>query len=107
MPFEVYLTDRAQRDLEDACAYVAQYAPETAEKWRRSFLEALLILEQSPESRPLAPEDSAFPFQLRQYIHRTRSRRANRALFTIVGNQVRVLAIRRPGEPLITPEDIR
>ena len=107
MPFEVLITDRAQRDLEDARTYIAKYAPETAERWCRGFLESLLILEKSPESWPLAPEDSEFPFQLRQYIYRTRSRQANRALFTIVGNQIRVLAIRRPGEPLVVPEDLR
>jgi hypothetical protein len=54
---------------------------------------------------PLAPENIAFPFELRQFMFRTKSRLANRALFTIVGSEVRVLAIRRPGQPLITGTD--
>lgn len=105
MRFTVLLTARALRDLRDARDYIRQWAPETADRWYRSFLEALLRLEENPESRSLATENAEFPFELRQLLFRTKSRLANRALFTIVGDEVRVLAIRRPGQPLITKED--
>jgi len=61
-------------------------APEAAERWCRGILAALLRLEQHPEVSPLAPENAAFDFDLRQFLVRTKSRLANRALFTIVGN---------------------
>jgi hypothetical protein len=93
-------------DLESAREYLRQFAPETADRWYLSVVEALLALETNPASRAIAPEDSAFPFELRQLLIRTKSRHANRALFTIVGNEVRVLAIRRPGQPLITAADL-
>jgi len=105
MAHEVYLTERAQSDLTSAREYIARQAPETAERWYADFLHSLLILEQSPESWPLAPENDQFAFDLRQYIYRSRSGKPNRALFTIVGKQVRVLAIRRPGQPLAKAED--
>ncbi|MEX0977966.1 MAG: type II toxin-antitoxin system RelE/ParE family toxin [Pirellulales bacterium] len=106
MRFTVRLTARAIRDLDDARNYIRRSAPETAERWYLGFLDALLRLERQPEMWPLAPEDSEFSFELRQFLFRTKSRQANRALFVIIGNEVRVLAIRRPGQPLIGKEDI-
>ncbi|MGD9646041.1 MAG: hypothetical protein AB7U73_10025 [Pirellulales bacterium] len=38
---------------------------------------------------------------------RSRGRKANRALFVVQGDEVRVLAVRRPGQPLVTHRDIR
>jgi plasmid stabilization system protein ParE len=93
-------------DLNAAREHLRQFAPETADRWYLSFLEALLQLEANPEIWPLAPETSEFPFDLRQFLFRTKSRRANRALFTIIGDEVRILAIRRPGQPLITKDDV-
>jgi len=93
MRFEVFITQRAQDDLNSAREFIAWHAPETAERWYADFLKTLLVLEQNPERWPLAAENEAVPFELRQYLYRTSSRIANRALFTIVNNQVRVLAI--------------
>jgi plasmid stabilization system protein ParE len=104
--FTVLLTARAIQDLEHARDYIRRSSPETADQWYRSFLEALLRLEENPELRSLAAENAAFPFELRQFLFRTKSRLANRALFTIVGDEVRILAIRRPGQPLITAGDV-
>lgn len=106
MPHDVFLTTRAQKDLKTARSYIAKFSPEAAERWYFDFIESLLDLETRPESRPMAPEEGQFAFDLRQYIFRPKSGKPNRALFTIVGNQVRVLAIRRPGQRLITPDDI-
>jgi plasmid stabilization system protein ParE len=104
--FTVLLTKKAIEDLGQARDYIRRSSPQTADRWYRSFLEALLRLEENPESCSHAPEDREFPFELRQFFFRTKSRLANRALFTIVGSEVRVLAIRRPGQPLITARDI-
>jgi plasmid stabilization system protein ParE len=104
--FTVLLTARAITDLENARDYIRRSASETADRWYVGFLEALLRLEENPESRSLAPESSDFTFELRQFLFRTKSRLANRALFTIVGDEVRILAICRPGQPLLTKDDI-
>jgi plasmid stabilization system protein ParE len=104
--FSVLLTARAIRDLDAARQHLGQHAPETAERWYVAFLEALLLLESNPQRWPLAPETADFSFELRQFLFRSKSRKANRALFTVVGDQVRVLAIRRPGQPLVTQRDL-
>lgn len=96
MDFEVLVTQRAERDLAEARTYISRYAPETAQRWYVEFLAALQNLQKNPHTYPLAPEGKDLGIELRQYLHRTRSGRVNRALFTIVGAQVRVLGIRRP-----------
>ncbi|MBS0207719.1 MAG: type II toxin-antitoxin system RelE/ParE family toxin [Planctomycetes bacterium] len=106
MRFDVVLTARAIRDLERARDYLRQAAPEAADRWYGNFLTALLRLEVNPESRSLAPESAEFPFELRQFLFRTKSRFANRALYRIVGKEVQILAIRRPGQPLFTREEL-
>lgn len=106
MPFTVILSNRALRDLEVAREYLRSVAPDIAERWYRTLLDALRQLEGDPLSWPLAPESEKFPFELRQFLFRTKSRRANRALFMVVGNEVRILAIRRPGQPLVTKRDV-
>ena len=83
--YEVWLTRRAQGDLNTARDYIARHAKETADRWYFSFLEALLDLEENPQGRPLAPEDTDVPFTLREFIFRSKSGRPNRAPFTIVG----------------------
>jgi plasmid stabilization system protein ParE len=106
MRFEVLITERARRDLEQARAYIAKHAPEAAERWYVGFLKALLDLEKNPTARPFAAENPDFPFELREFLYRSRSGSVSRALFTIVRQEVRVLAIRRPGQDLVTREDL-
>jgi hypothetical protein len=72
--------------LEGARACIRQSAPETADRWYSDFLQALLKLEERPETWSLAPEDVEFAFELRQFLFQ--------------------IAIRRPGQPLITRRDI-
>jgi plasmid stabilization system protein ParE len=107
MQFEVLITERAYSDLNEARAFIARHAPEAAEQWYFGCLEALLALEQSPRTWPVAEEGSRFSFELRQFLYRSRNGSVSRALFTIVDNQVRVLAVRRPGQGLATPSDLR
>ena len=107
MRFEVLITRRAQQDLNAAREYIAGHAPDAAERWYASILEALLALEQSPQRWPLAEEHRSVPFELRQYLYRSPSGSTSRALFTIVGDQVRVLAVRRPGQDSVRREDLQ
>lgn len=105
--FEVLITARAQSDLNEARAFIAKHAPEAAERWYFGFLEALLALEQSPRTWPVAEEGSSVSFELRQFPYRSRNGSVSRALFTIVDEEVRVLAVRRLGQRSATPDDLR
>jgi plasmid stabilization system protein ParE len=105
MRFEVFITRRARRDLDEARGFIAKHAPEAAERWYVGFLKAVLELEKNPQAKPLAAENADFPFELREFHYRTKSS-VSRALFTIVRNEVRVLSVRRPGQELATREDL-
>ncbi len=106
MRYKVHVSARAIRDLESSRDYLAQHAPETVEQWYSAILDSLNTLENDPHRWSLAPESARFPFELRQLMIRSKSRKANRALFVVLGDQVRVLAVRRPGQPLVTQRDI-
>ena len=53
----------------------------------------------------LAPESDQVDEEIRQYIYRTKSRRANRALYTVRGDTVYILCIRRPGQRLLSDRE--
>lgn len=59
-------------------------------------------LETSPERYPLARESAAFPVEIRCLLS-GKTRSAFRILYQIKGEEVRVLAIRRPSQDLMDP----
>lgn len=106
MIYQVIVLRRAEQDLHAAADWIAEHSPEAAARWFNSFIDALLSLEKNPERCGVAPENEASSYELRQLIFRLRQGRPFRAIFTITGNQVRVLRIRGAGQDLLSDEDI-
>jgi len=106
MTYNLVYTGRAKRDLQRATEAIAHNAPETAQRWFDGFVATLQSLSTSATVYSLAPESEQCSVEVRQLIYRTKSRRANRALYTIRGETVYILAIRRPGEDLLTEEEL-
>ena len=107
MTYDLVYTERAKRDLNAAADFIAQHAPETAERWFNGFITALESLRRDAAIYSRAPESAFCSIELRQFIYRTRSRRVNRALYTIRDAKVYILSIRRPGQDLLTDEELR
>jgi plasmid stabilization system protein ParE len=107
MMYELVYTSRAKRDLNAATDAIAENAPETAERWFGSFIAALETLRRDAAIFALAPECDRCSIDIRQFIYRTKSRGANRALYTIRGSTVIIITIRRPGQELLTDEELR
>jgi plasmid stabilization system protein ParE len=105
MTYRVVLQPEAKRDLREATEYIAEFAPQAAERWTRGFLEAVQSLATRPEQWPLAEEAPYVGVSLREWCYRTKSS-VTRALFLIVDDEVRVLRIRRPGQALLRQEDL-
>ena len=104
MSYGVRLTERAERDLNAAADWIAERAPETAERWFSGFVDALLTLRDNPYRCRLARETDAFPFELRQFLY---GRRRNyRVLFTIREDAVIVLAIRHAAQRDLSTDDV-
>ena len=106
MKYQVVVLRRAEQELDAAADWIAEYSPEAADRWFSAFVDALLSLEDDPQRCGLAPENVASSYELRQLIYRPRQGRTFRAIFTIKGNQVRVLRIRGAGQDLLAAEDL-
>lgn len=68
-------------------------------------MDALNSLTQSPERCGLAPENDAVEPEIRQLLYGRRSG-VYRALFTITGQDVRVLHIRHAAREALSAEDL-
>jgi plasmid stabilization system protein ParE len=74
--------------------WAADRAPHTAVEWLGRFEAELESLANFPERCALAPENALIEPEIRQLLF-GRRQGAYRALFTIAGDEVRVLHIRR------------
>jgi plasmid stabilization system protein ParE len=106
MSYQVRLLTRARDDLDVILAYIAERSPQGAARLADSFEKAMLLLEKNPLLPPLAPESEDLKRPIRHIMFRTRAGRAYRALFTVVGEEVRVLRIRGAGQPNVSAEDV-
>lgn len=105
MIYQVRLQPAAVEDLDGAYQYAAQNAPTPAARWLKRFQTALQTLEHNPERCPLAPENAKSRRILRQYLFGKRPH-VFRVIYTIEGNTVWVLRIRRAQRRTLRAEDL-
>jgi plasmid stabilization system protein ParE len=105
MTYRVVLQPEARLDLIQATEYIAERAPMAAERWAKGFLASVKALEEQPDQWPLAEESPYLELPLREWQYRTKSS-VTRAVFLIVGDEVRILRIRRPGQDSLRKEDL-
>jgi plasmid stabilization system protein ParE len=108
MNCEVVLTDRAARELEEATDWYVQRAQseEIGRRWHEGFVALIEGLCDSPERHPLAPESDLFPIELREVHYGSGRRKTHRAIFSISGRRVDVIAIRHFSQRDLTPDDL-
>lgn len=97
MSRRVRLTKAAEDDFEERLTALAERSPSAAEKLHSRYLEALARLRDFPLSCGLAHENPRFAEEIRHLLFWVHSNRKYRALFTIRGDEVVILAIRAPG----------
>ncbi len=94
MAFRVRTTAKAKRDLDDILAWLLSHeAGETGLRWFQGLRATVATLAKSPNRCPLAPENAAFPFEVRHLLY-GRKPHVYRIIFTVEGNTVSVLHIR-------------
>jgi plasmid stabilization system protein ParE len=106
--YNVRALSRAQRDVDSILDWIIneRHAPQGAASWLRAYEQAAKALADSPESYGFAPENGHVDIELRQFLFKTRRGRTYRGVFTIVGNEVRILRVRGPGQPLLEADEI-
>jgi plasmid stabilization system protein ParE len=105
MRHRVIIQRLAEDDLEEYYLWAAQHAPETAARWLKRFQAELQTLADNPQRCALAPENGKVTREIRQLLF---GRRPNvfRAVFTIDGETVRVLRIRRASRRFLTKREL-
>ena len=107
MTYEVYVTDKASRQLEAAARWWAENrSVEQARRWYDGFVAAIRSLAKNPQQFPLAPETDAFPIAMRQLVYGLGRKKTHRAVFAVRPDRVVVYAVRHLAQDEITPDDL-
>ncbi|MEM7559163.1 MAG: type II toxin-antitoxin system RelE/ParE family toxin [Planctomycetota bacterium] len=105
MRYKVVVTDNAKQNLREYYLRASESAPETAAIWLDRFYESLKSLGLHPERCQLAPENNSVVPVIRQYLFGKRAG-CYRVLFTVDGEEVQILHVRRAARSLATEEDL-
>ena len=105
MTYQVRFLPPALDDLDAAYEWAATGSPHKAAQWLDRFHLALATLESHPRRCPVAPENRKTARELRQLLY---GKRPNvfRAVFTVEGNTVWVIRIRRAQRRTLTADEI-
>ena len=103
--YRLFIQPPALDDLDEAYQWIRDRTPEAAARWFDGFVEALHSLRTNPERCGLAPENDAVRPEIRQILYGRRNG-VFRALFTVVGSDVRVLHIRHAARQAMTAEEL-
>lgn len=106
MSFCVISLGRADRDLVGIARWLFKRSAAGASRWLQAFEEAKEKLKHNPLHYGLAPEDERVDFELRQIFFKTRRGKRYRAVFTVIGDEVRILRVRGPHQRLLSRKDI-
>src|SRR5262249_6053442 len=106
MAYRVSVLARAERDVDTIAAWLFNRSPRGARRWLLAYESIKEKLDEDPLRYGLAPEDGRFDHQLRQIFFKTRRGRIYRAVFAVIGNEVRVLRVRGPHQPLLRRRDL-
>ena len=105
MEYRVLITVPADRNFRSHFEWIRQRSVQGSENWRARMIAAIRTLSENPEQHAPARESSAFPVTIRcMMVGKQRS--SFRVLFHIADDEVRVLAIRRPAQDSLSPDDL-
>jgi plasmid stabilization system protein ParE len=104
--YRVIVLARADRDVRSIFAWLWSHSPKGAERWLAAFESAKEKLTEDPARLALIPENVRSSHELRHVLFKTRRGRVYRAIFTIDGEEVRVLRVRRPAQRPIRGRDL-
>ena len=107
MTFRLIVTSRAHGDINrNADWWAVEHSLEQAFKWADAVYDQLESLLQFPQGHSLSLENDDFPYEIRDKLVGSGSRRRYRAVFTVRGDEVFVLAVRAGEEVRLTPDDV-
>jgi len=102
----VYVTATAQREADEAYAWLEAQTPQHAPNWLSGLADAIDGLTDFPTRWSLARESREFDEEIRQLLYGKRPH-IYRGLFVIRGNVVYVLHIRHGARQPLRRKDVR
>ena len=106
MSFRVILEPTAHQQFQQIVRWLSDRSVSGADRWLDAFDNAIDHLERNADGCGLAPENSLVQREIRQTLFKTPRGRMYRMVFTIVGSDARVLAIRGPGQAPLKRRDL-
>ncbi len=108
MTYRVVILPRAESEIEANARWWAEHHDVTqAIRWFDAIHEQLKSLSEAPESHSLSAENCDFASVIRDKLIGLGSRPSYREVFTIKGQTVYVLAVRRAAQEMFRPEPIQ
>jgi plasmid stabilization system protein ParE len=101
MAHRVELSQRAQRDIEEAFAYIHADSPTNAVRWRGGLEQKIEHLEKTPEAFGFAPENQTARADVRQHLFGR-----YRILYTVREQTVFILTIRHGARRFLTGREL-
>lgn len=105
MKYRVKFLPRANADVRQMLRYLSERAPQGASAWLSALDRAIIRLQEGADTFSEALESDHFEVDLRQLLFKTRRGLVYRLIYTIAGDEVRILRVRGPGQAPVDPED--
>lgn len=106
MKHKVIALRRADEDVRHISRWIADRSLPGADSWLDAYEQLLARLAEHADSYPAALEDPDCSVPLKQALFRTRQGRTYRAIFTMIGDEVRILRVRGPGQPPLQDDEL-
>jgi plasmid stabilization system protein ParE len=87
MKYIVLLLPKAEQDVDTIVGFLMPHSASGPGRWLKALESALLMLADRPTFFPLAPENDALAYTVRQVSFRTPRGRVYRIVFTMVGRK--------------------
>jgi plasmid stabilization system protein ParE len=104
--FHVNILSRARVDVDAIYSWLSERTLVGASRWYGAFIDSANSLEYQPDRHGLAPEATVVAEPIRQCFFKTPVGRLYRILFLIVGDEVRILRVRGPGQSQVRAGEI-
>ena len=106
MTYRLVIVQPAEVDVDEIYSYILRRSPQGAAAWYRAFLVCTERIVRQPLACSFAPEHAEFDFDLRQALFKTRYGDPYRCVFTVAGDEVRILRVRGRGQAPLGATDI-
>jgi plasmid stabilization system protein ParE len=105
MTFTVVVQRLAVEDLTEAYLWAARESAQAADRWLDRFQASLQTLDHNPERCPFARENEHVDVEIREFLFGKRPC-VFRVMFTVDGETVRILRIRRAQRRFLTRSEV-